>query len=225
VHDADLIECACAAPFHISIHPAIGKESRMRKFFLGVIVTLAGLAGGSYLYLRLGHLDFRADVRPSALESHQAMAFLDTSAGWRAPHQKNPIAPMEANLIRGVRLYKTHCVACHGAPDHPEKNFAQPFYPPAPQFMEEAPDMPENQNCYIIQHGIRWTGMPAWRNTLSSEEIWTVVAFLARMDKLPPAVENEWQKPGIPRGEDPGSNTEKPLGVSPQRKTGGEKHE
>ena len=166
----------------------------MRKFFLGVIVALAVLAGGSYLYLRLGYLTFRADIPPSALEANQAMAFLDASAGRRAPDQKSPIAPMEANLGEGVKLYKTYCAACHGAPGHPEKNFGHPFYPPAPQFMEEAPDMPESQNFYIIQHGIRWTGMPAWNDTLSHEEIWKLVTFLSHMNKLPSAVEQAWEQ-------------------------------
>ncbi len=171
----------------------------MRKFFLGVIVTLAVLGGGAYLYLRMGYLDLRADLQPSAFEKRNAMAFMDASTDRHAPDQKNPVEPTEANLIEGVKLYKTYCAACHGAPDHPEKKFGHPFYPPAPQFMEEAPDMPENQNFYIIQHGVRWTGMPAWKNTLSNEEIWKLVAFLSHMDKLPPAVEEEWKKP-LPSG-------------------------
>ncbi|MGH9470537.1 MAG: c-type cytochrome [Terriglobia bacterium] len=171
----------------------------MKKFFLGVIVTLVVLAGGAYLYLRLGFLDLRADLQPSAFEKREAMSFMDASTDRHAPEQKNPVELTEANLIDGAKLYKIYCAACHGAPDHPEKKFGHPFYPPAPQFMEEAPDMPENQNFYTIQHGVRWTGMPAWKNTLSDQEIWKLVTFLSRMDKLPPAVEEEWKKP-LPSG-------------------------
>ncbi|MGH9352560.1 MAG: c-type cytochrome [Terriglobia bacterium] len=167
----------------------------MRNFLLGVLVTLAVLACGAYLYLRMGYLDLRADLQPSAFEKRNAMAFMDASTDRHAPGQKNPIEPTAANLIDGVKLYKTYCAACHGAPDHPEKQFGHPFYPPAPQFMEEAADMPANQNFYIIQHGVRWTGMPAWKNTLSGAEIWKLTTFLSHMDKLPPAVEEEWKKP------------------------------
>jgi hypothetical protein len=35
------------------------------------------------------------------------------------------------------------------------------LYPPAPQFNTEMADMPENQNFYILEHGVRWTAMPA----------------------------------------------------------------
>ncbi|MGH9581543.1 MAG: c-type cytochrome [Bryobacteraceae bacterium] len=171
----------------------------MRNFFLGVLATLVVLGGGAYLYLRMGHLDLRADLQPSAFEKRNAMAFMDASTDRHAPDRKNPIEPTEANLLDGVKLYKTYCAACHGAPDHPEKQFGHPFYPPAPQFMEEAADMPANQNFYIIQHGVRWTGMPAWKNTLSGEEIWKLVTFLSHMDKLPPAVEQEWKNP-LPSG-------------------------
>ncbi len=167
----------------------------MRKFFLGVVVTLVILAGGAYVYLRVGYLDLRADIQPSAFEQHSAMAFMDASMDRHAPEQKNPIEPSEAKMIEGVRLYNTHCAECHGAPDHPQQKFGHPFYPPAPLFTEDAPDMPENQNFYIIRHGVRWTGMPAWENTLSDDQIWTLVTFLSHMDKLPPAVQQVWGQP------------------------------
>ncbi len=108
----------------------------MRKFFLGVVVTLVILAGGAYVYLRVGYLDLRADIQPSAFEQHSAMAFMDASMDRHAPEQKNPIEPSEAKMIEGVRLYNTHCAECHGAPDHPQQKFGHPFYPPAPLFTE-----------------------------------------------------------------------------------------
>jgi mono/diheme cytochrome c family protein len=146
----------------------------------------------------MGYLDLRADVQPSSVERRNAMAFSDASTDRHAPDQSNPVKPTEANLIAGLRLYTTHCAACHGAPDHPERKFGHPFYPPAPLFTEDAPDMPENQNFYIIRHGVRWSGMPAWENTLSYQQMWTLVTFLSHMQKLPPAVERVWGQPTTP---------------------------
>ena len=93
-----------------------------------------------------------------------------------------------------MHLYQDNCAMCHASPQHPEKNFGRPFYPSAPDFLKDAPDMEENQNFYIIKHGVRWSGMPAWGNTLSDQQIWTLVTFLSHMDKLPAAGEQEWQK-------------------------------
>ncbi|MGH9355138.1 MAG: c-type cytochrome, partial [Terriglobia bacterium] len=179
----------------------------MAKFFLAVVVTLAVLAGGAYLYLRMGYLNLRADVQPSAFEKRNAMAFMDASTDRHAPDQKNPAEPTEETLIEGVKLYKTYCAGCHGAPKNPGKPFGVNFYPPAPQFIEDAPDMPENQNFYIIQHGVRWTGMPAWKSTLGDKQIWKLVTFLSHMNKLPPAVEQVWEQPAPSR--EPESNSRK----------------
>lgn len=169
----------------------------MKLFLLGVVATLLVVVLGAFLYLRMGYLDMRADAAPSRFESQWAMRFLDASVDRRAPDQTSPIEASDANLIEGIKLYKTHCAMCHGAPGHPEKSFGHPFNPPAPQFMEEAPDMSEGENDYIIQHGVRWTGMPAWGATLSDKQIWTLTTFLSHMEKLPPDAEQEWQKPHV----------------------------
>ena len=58
--------------------------------------------------------------------------------------------------------------------------------------------MAENQNFYIIQHGIRWTGMPAWNKTLSENQTWQLVTFLSNIEKLPPAALKELEPPAIP---------------------------
>ena len=67
------------------------------------------------------------------------------------------------------------------------------LYPRAPLFVKDAPDMPENQNFYIIDHGVRLSGMPAWKKVLNEQQIWQVTTFLSHMDKLPPEVLKQWQ--------------------------------
>lgn len=164
----------------------------MTKFVLGAAVALLVVAAGSYVYLRWGFLDFRADTRPSGLESRQAMAFLDASVSRRAPGSVAPQSS-EQQLVEAVKLYKTHCAECHGSPERARQNLASlSLYPPAPQFMQDVPDMPENENFYIIQHGIRWTGMPAWGNVLTTQQVWELADFLGHMENLPPAAEREW---------------------------------
>ena len=45
-----------------------------------------------------------------------------------------------------------------------------------------------------VRTGIRYTGMPAWNKTLSEQDMWKVTAFLSRIEKLPPAVQDYWKK-------------------------------
>ena len=58
---------------------------------------------------------------------------------------------------------------------------------------------PEGETFWKIKHGIRWTGMPAWKDALSDQQIWTLALFLKHMDKLPPGPEATWRSIKIPK--------------------------
>jgi mono/diheme cytochrome c family protein len=60
-------------------------------------------------------------------------------------------------------------------------------------------DDPEGWTFWKIKHGIRWTGMPAWKDELSDQQIWTLALFLKNMDKLPPAPEATWRSFKMPK--------------------------
>jgi hypothetical protein len=70
--------------------------------------------------------------------------------------------------------------------------------------------MAENQNFYIIQHGVRLSGMPAWTASLKESEIWQVTTFLSKIDNLPLQIQSAWKiaatQPGTAASADPGAN-------------------
>ena len=125
------------------------------------------------------------------------MPALDSAVDRRAPETHNPIQPTDANLIAGMKIYQSNCAGCHGDIQHSHAAFGDAFYPRAPQFVEDAPDMPENQNLYMIQHGIRLSGMPAWKGALSEQEMWQVTTFLSHMDKLRAPVSEAWKAAAV----------------------------
>ncbi len=161
----------------------------MRGFVLGILFTLIVLVAGGWWCLKQGYVDFAADQKPSAAEEKIAMAAVEAGMVRRAPQGPNPVAPTEENIAAGAKLYLDHCAGCHGVPSNPDGQFARSFYPPVPEFFKDAPDMSENMNFYVVQHGIRWTGMPAWNKTLSDTQIWEIASFLANVEKLPPAAQ------------------------------------
>ncbi|MGD1211353.1 MAG: c-type cytochrome [Candidatus Acidiferrales bacterium] len=161
----------------------------MRDFILGILFALIVLVAGAWFVLKKGYVDFAADQRPSLMEAKLSMAAVDAWTDRRAPEGKSPIQPTEENIAAGAKIYLDHCAGCHGVPSNPDGQFARSFNPPAPGFFNDAPDMPDNQNFYIIQHGIRWTGMPAWSKTLDETQTWQVVTFLSNLEKLPPAAQ------------------------------------
>jgi mono/diheme cytochrome c family protein len=165
----------------------------MRNFVVGFVIAAVLLLGGSYLYARLGFVDPGADIPVSTWEANQAMAVLNSSIDRRAPETKNPVAADEANLTAGMKLYQSNCAGCHGDVNHAESPLADAFYPRAPQFQHDAPDMPDNENFYLIKHGIRWSGMPAWKQLMTDQQIWQVCVFLDHMNKLPPDIGQQWR--------------------------------
>ena len=176
----------------------------MPKFFLGFVIALVVVLGAGFLCVRFGLMDPRADIPVNSMERRMAMPSLDASVERRAPEIKTPIQPTDANLISGMKVYQTNCASCHGDVHRPHGMLADSLYPRAPQFVEDAPDMPENQNFYIIQHGIRLSGMPAWKQVLNEQEMWQVTAFLSHMDKLSPQVSDAWKAVA---GSSPNENT------------------
>ena len=166
----------------------------MRFLVIGSLAILAAIGAGAYVFLRLGLLSFRADQSPSGFEQKYAMAALDASTKRHATDMRNPVSMTDASLLEGLKLYKDHCSLCHGDPGDPQRVLGRSFYPPVPQFVKDPPDMSDTENFYIIKHGIRWTGMPAWGNTLSDDQIWKLTAFLSQIEKLPASIDQEWKK-------------------------------
>jgi mono/diheme cytochrome c family protein len=159
----------------------------MKGFILGIVATLAAIFLAGLIIVKTGLLNFSADQPVSDTETHLAMSAVDASTDRHAAELKNPLPANEGTIVSGADLYMNHCAGCHGVPSNKDSVFANSFNPPAPVFFKDAPDMSENQNFYIIQHGIRWTGMPAWGKTLTDTQIWQLVTFLSNIEKLPPA--------------------------------------
>ena len=165
----------------------------MRTFVLGFIVAVIVLGAAIFCYIRFGFVDPRASIPVGSLEKKLAMPALDASVERRAPEVKNPLEANLANLVAGMKIYQASCAGCHGDIHQPHGAFGDALYPRAPQFLEDTPDMPENQNFYIVRHGIRFSGMPANEKTLNEQQTWEVVTFLSQIDKLPPQVTEQWK--------------------------------
>jgi len=168
----------------------------MRRFTQGFIL---GFIVGPALFLvpaLFGYLPVDAKASPPALEARLANQALTASLDRHAANLANPVAPTEANLMEGMKMYKNMCAGCHGSPNG-ESTFGASFYPRAPQFAEHAPRRPDWQLFWIIKNGVRYTSMPAWDVVFgknADEQTWKAVTFLSHLDSLPPAVYAEWHR-------------------------------
>jgi thiosulfate dehydrogenase len=105
-----------------------------------------------------------------------------------APAQA-PFPVTDDNLVAGARAYTKYCAVCHGRAGQPETVIAKGMFPKPPQFFHGhgVSDDPIGETYWKIENGIRLTGMPAFRQSLSENEIWQIAQVLANSEKLPPA--------------------------------------
>jgi len=165
----------------------------MRNFILGVVLTVVAIVLIGLGLANFGLLPTHADTTPPSLERRLMMNALDASVDRHAPHLDNPVLPTDENLIDGMKIYTMNCALCHGTLDNKPSPLEKSFYPPVPQLILDPLDDPEWHIYYVVSTGARYTGMPAWRHALSDQDIWKVVGFLSRVEKLPPKVQEYWK--------------------------------
>ena len=167
-----------------------------RGFVFGVLATIVVGLACAYVVLRLGIIPANADATPGALETWVASTSLRATLDRESPKGPNPVPLTDANLIAGIDLYGQHCAICHGTAkgDASASPVAKGEYPGPPQLASDGvEDDPQGFTFWKLEHGIRWSGMPSWKNVLSQKQMWTLALFLKHMDKLPPAAEEAWQ--------------------------------
>ena len=114
----------------------------MRKFILGVIVTLLVLILGGLGMAMLGFFPTAANVEPPHFEGHLMMGSVDASMERHAPRVTSPLTPTDQNLEDGMKLYTMNCALCHGGLDRKPSPLATSFYPPPPNLISDPPDDP-----------------------------------------------------------------------------------
>jgi mono/diheme cytochrome c family protein len=100
--------------------------------------------------------------------------------------QKNPLPETQGNWDDGKEAFSHYCVACHGMDgQNTGVPFADRMSPPIPSLAsEDVQRYTDGQLKWILDNGIRPSGMPGSKGMLSDDELWSIVVFLRR---LPPA--------------------------------------
>ncbi|MFT5888513.1 MAG: mono/diheme cytochrome c family protein [Zhongshania sp.] len=96
-------------------------------------------------------------------------------------------------LLEGAVDYNEMCSACHLQPGQQSSELSLGLYPAPPNFSgdDEAErgdyggtEQQAQRQFWIIKHGIKASGMPAWGPTHSDERIWAMVAFLQKLPDM-----------------------------------------
>jgi mono/diheme cytochrome c family protein len=124
-------------------------------------------------------LDVSAEANPSWAERTLAFGLLEA----RIAMHGTPTAPQSDSAdTRSAQVYQQRCAFCHGGIDGTAAGFAQTLSPRPPQFITDRPRASVAVDAYIIEHGIRWTGMPAFRG-MSDADAWRLASYVHRVRK------------------------------------------
>jgi mono/diheme cytochrome c family protein len=157
---------------------------------LGVIGLISG---GLFVYSGLFPIGADTPHSPAVhwlLEQTRERSIARASADIKVPSLTDPEL-----LLSGGTDYNDMCSACHLKPGQEQSDMSLGLYPSPPnltlkhlehEYNHEDTEGAAKRNFWIIKHGIKASGMPAWGITHDDERIWAMVAFLERLPELTP---------------------------------------
>lgn len=96
------------------------------------------------------------------------------------------LPPLEAPrlVLQGAGHYETGCRPCHGSPELRSPRVPRAMLPPPPDLPSLVPSRSAEELFYVVKHGIKFTGMPAWPVQGRDDEVEAMVAFLLKLPGL-----------------------------------------
>ncbi len=165
----------------------------MKKMIWGSILVFVVIAGGGLVYMAAGFYPIGADVPHNAL-TYKVLEFArERSVAHASKNIRVPDLSQADLLLRGGADYNDMCAGCHLKPGVTESDLSIGLYPKPPNLSmphddhvhgDPSEEEQAKRQFWIIKHGIKASGMPAWGPTHSDERIWAMVAFIQRLPEL-----------------------------------------
>lgn len=159
------------------------------RFLRDAIVTVVVIAIVIFLIAsaRVRNGGLSADAQPGRVEQVVARNLVRLSIPANAKREHNPFQSNPEAWRSAAAHYEDHCAPCHGADGHAQTPMAAGLYPKVPDLTQPVVQhLSDGELFYVIQNGVRWTGMPAWRLEHSDAESWLLVSFVRKLPTLTP---------------------------------------
>ncbi len=124
---------------------------------------------------------------------------------WAVPRSaraaKNPVLLTPAALAEGRAHFAEDCAICHGNDGRGRTEVGRNLHPRAPDMTASTTqELSDGELFWIIENGIRYTGMPAWGRAANPVASWKLVHFVRHLPRLTPEekAEMERQNPRSP---------------------------
>jgi mono/diheme cytochrome c family protein len=156
----------------------------MRQRIL-VILVLMTAAAAAWTARQILHDGVSARATPTRLEIAAArqVRHLAIPAGARAT--VNPVPASAEALREGMLHFADHCAACHGNDGNGETDYGRGMFPKPPDMcLGRTQELSDGELFWIIENGVRFTGMPAFSEPGEQEESWKLVRFIRHLPAI-----------------------------------------
>jgi mono/diheme cytochrome c family protein len=126
-----------------------------------------------------------ADKQPSQDESKLANAAKDVAIPLEAGRMKNPLPETDEVVSQGQEVFLGSCAECHGPEGRGDTNIGRHMAPPAMDLSSpHVQHWSDAELFWIVQNGVRLTGMPSWKSSLSENDTWKLARFIHKLPRL-----------------------------------------
>lgn len=148
------------------------------------------------------HNGLSARAAPTALETMMARSARHLAMPAAAQALKNPV-PASAENLRDARLhFADHCAICHGNDGSGDTMMGHGLYPKPPDLRLPATQkLSDGELFWVIENGVRFTGMPSFSNPGMQDDSWKLVLFIRHLPQLTEDERMEMEKYN-PKGPD-----------------------
>jgi predicted CXXCH cytochrome family protein len=160
-------------------------EMKVRKAFLFLSLAV-GILALAYIATII-HRGFSAREQPSTLERVLARSIRNLSIPLAARREKNPLLADPDTLKEAREEFVDRCANCHGIDGGGQTSVGQNLYPKVPDLRSpQTQNLTDGQIHYIIENGVRLTGMPAWggAHEQHSMDSWKLVLYIRDLSSL-----------------------------------------
>jgi mono/diheme cytochrome c family protein len=154
----------------------------MRRVFGAGLAAIAALALAAAAFVYFGFYNVAADAPHWQATTVVIDSMRRRSVAQRSAEIKVPDLAEPKLRLNGAGQYAEMCVTCHLAPGVEDTELRKGLYPRPPNLAQRSPE--PKAAFWIIKHGVKMSGMPAWGVTHDDETIWSLVAFLQELPRL-----------------------------------------
>lgn len=150
--------------------------------YFALFLVLMGIAG--FLGSASGIVPIKASSGHWAITRWILQFSKERSVATHTLGMKTPPLDAPGMVLSGAGAYESNCRGCHGSPALQSPRIAQAMTPRPPYLPHTIPNWDSTELFYIVKHGIKFTGMPAWAAQSRDDEVWSMVAFLRKFPEL-----------------------------------------